>query len=220
MPEPNILQQQHAANSLSSILEEQANNNSNPIFRQSLVQVLSFKGHGKLMLICMIGILICAIYIGFSEHTIAIVKEIVDVSMTITLGLLAIFFTGYTLFQALSTKGTLVTLLTSTTSLYTSIIPLKKVQAPIYKVYNLYFLGISYYTTLIILLNFFLKIFLASIPEDFYIKAFSYTMNSALASILLIIYLLINVKLVLEVKSFLYNIYQSILVSDVSKLSN
>lgn len=136
-------------------------------------------------------------YVGFGEDTVTIAMKIVDMSNSIIIPVFSVLFMGYALFQALVGGSTLKRML------------IEEIEdKSMFKTYNLFFYGITIYNLFIIILNYFLLIVFQSVPKNWSIPFFGQIFNNILASALLLIYVIINIYALFEVKSFLYNIYQ------------
>lgn len=116
---------------------------------------------------------------------------------TICLTLLAMVFTGYALFSALMNRNTMETLLKH-----------KIGSISLYKKYNMAFLGLSIYYLSIIIVNFIFLIFLNNLPPDWHLAFLSSKTNLMLSTGILSIYLVIILNAIVEIKCFLYNLYQ------------
>ncbi|EPY2307635.1 hypothetical protein ACXATD_003332 [Clostridium sporogenes] len=137
------------------------------------------------------------INMAFSKDTISKFIKMIDISNTVILVLLGMTFTGFSLFQALATKSTLKQLLIN-----------KVKDKSLFKEYNLFFFGINIINLIIIILNFCLTIFMNNIPKNWSLPFFNTKWNNYISLILIILYVILNLFAISEIKSFLYNIYQ------------
>ncbi|MBT2719197.1 hypothetical protein [Bacillus sp. ISL-57] len=133
----------------------------------------------------------------FKKDYIKNFTTILDASITITLALFAIIFTGYALFQALTNGNSLKRLLTANIK-----------EQSFFKTYNLYFFILSISFLSIIILSFILVTIFKIIDPEWYLKLLPPKVNFILANILVSFYLTLVINIICEVKSFIFNLYQ------------
>lgn len=133
----------------------------------------------------------------FKKDYIKNFTTILDASITITLALFAIIFTGYALFQALTNGNSLKRLLTANIK-----------EQSFFKTYNLYFFILSISFLSIIFLSFILVTIFKIIDPEWYLKLLPPKVNFILANILVSFYLTLVINIICEVKSFIFNLYQ------------
>ncbi|WP_422487211.1 SHOCT domain-containing protein [Gudongella sp. DL1XJH-153] len=138
------------------------------------------------------------ILIGLSSDTILRFITVVEISKTISISLFGIAFTGYALFQAFVSGELLERLLIH-----------KGEEKSVFEEYNLFFFRICFLYLILILINYIVLIILKNIPSNYTLQPLSYMTNSIVSIILIFIYLLIHIFSLVEMKSFLYNIYQA-----------
>lgn len=208
-------EQQSARCNMVSILDEIIKDDTcTYISTKALLTALSLRGQYILFVFALVLSLIFSYIISYSTNTLSIMDKICEISFDLSLGLFAMFFTGYTLFQALANRGTILTLLSSKAPNTKTTIKFNST----YEEYNTYFLGICYLSILLLGITFITRLFLAIVPEDFYIKSLSNCINSTLAFILIFLYLLLNFKVIIECKSFVLNIFKAIIMSHSNML--
>jgi hypothetical protein len=137
------------------------------------------------------------------------VKEIINHITTISLTLLMMTFTGYAIFQALVNGKTLETLLKK-----------RDKDISLFKKFNLMFMGLNISYLSIIIISFLLCIILENIPTNWHIQMFSSDVNNIIATSLLSCYLVFVLNAFVEIKSFLYNLYQCFTLHAYSKYIN
>jgi hypothetical protein len=105
--------------------------------------------------------------------------------------------TGYAIFQALVNGDTLITLL-----------KISEKEKSKFQEYNYFFLAFSILYTIIIISNFCIALFLRNVSLDWHIAYFSVKVNNAIYSIVVSAYITIVLNALIEIKSFVYNLYQ------------
>lgn len=208
-------QQQRAAYNMVGILDEIIDDDKcTGVSKKALVVALSLRGQYTLFVVSLVLSLIFSYIISHSVNTISIMDKVCEISFDLSIGLFAMFFTGYTLFQALVNKGTVLTLLSSKAQSTKANIKFNST----YEQYNTYFLGVCYLSILLLGSTFSARIFLSVVPEDFYIPYFTESVNSTLACIFIFLYILLNFKIIIECKSFVLNIFKAIIMSHSNML--
>lgn len=124
-------------------------------------------------------------------------REIVNTINSFIIPVFAVIITGYSIFQALTNGRTLLALLKANEN-----------EKSKFQEYNYFFFSISILYLIIIILNFILSILLNNIPNSWYIKYFSIEANNKLFAFLTSIYLVFIFNSLVEMKSFIYNLYQ------------
>lgn len=117
---------------------------------------------------------------------------------TIIIPMFAVIITGYAIFQALANENTIKMLLTVK----------HKNSSSKFVEFNLYFYGISISYLIVIVINFCLTMLFKYLPADFYIPFLPVWVNEITSSFLISIYIAINLNLLIELKSFIYNLFQ------------
>ncbi|MEG2917841.1 MAG: hypothetical protein RR851_07930 [Clostridium sp.] len=151
-------------------------------------------------LIMVIPIINC---IDSNKTTITIVKCI-ELSNDIIKDLFAINFTGYALFQALASSNTLKQLLSSNGR-----------EMSVFKEYNLFFFGISILYVVIILTNY-LGLMILNMM-DLSSVDINNTLKYASIFVTFNMYIIINAFAIIEIKSFILNMYNCFNISAVTE---
>jgi hypothetical protein len=186
------------------------NNPSDTLIIKSIKSLVPSKRRSMLLLLIVIG-LFCLYYFvlinngNVIKNFMEIVKEINE----IVIPTFAVIITGYAIFQALANGSTLITLITVD----------GKEQSK-FEEYNLFFLGVSILYLFIMLFNLLLFIIFKNIPVDWYLKTLSIEMNNVLASFLIAVYLTFIINALIELKSFIYNLYQCFNINAASEAIN
>lgn len=110
----------------------------------------------------------------------------------------AVIITGYAIFQALTNGSTLITLIT-----------VKDKDRNKFVAYNKSFFGITILYLSIIILNLMLYIIFSNLPTNWSITVFSSELNNTLASIMISFYFVLIIHSLIEIKNFIYNLYQT-----------
>lgn len=120
--------------------------------------------------------------------------ESVNIIIIPTLGLAV---TGYAIFQALANGDTLITLL-----------KISKNDLSKFKEFNLFFLGFSILYLFIIIFNFLLLVFLKNVNSDWQLPYFNTEVNTIIYTVLISLYVTFILNALVEIKCFVYNLYQ------------
>ncbi|SMD81883.1 hypothetical protein BACERE00175_01677 [Bacillus cereus] len=117
----------------------------------------------------------------------------------------AVIITGYAIFQALANGSTLINLMA-----------VSEAEKSKFEEYNLYFFGLSLLYLGIIILNLLLMIFFKNVPADWSLPFVSHQVNEIIASVLMTIYLGVLMHSLIELKSFVYNLFQCFIINAAS----
>ncbi|PFY83990.1 hypothetical protein [Bacillus toyonensis] len=117
----------------------------------------------------------------------------------------AVIITGYAIFQALVNGTTLINLMA-----------VSEAEKSKFEEYNLYFFGLSLVYLCIIILNLLLMLFFKNVPADWSLPFLSNQVNEIIASVLMTLYLGILMHSLIELKSFVYNLFQCFTINAVS----
>ncbi|MEK5056025.1 hypothetical protein MHH96_21795 [Niallia sp. FSL K6-0212] len=123
--------------------------------------------------------------------------EIINNVYIIIIPIFAIIITGYAIFQALTNGRTLMALMRANEN-----------DRSKFQEYNYFFFSISILYLTIIIINFLLSIILGNLPEGWYFVYFNKELNNKLFSVFVSIYIVFIVNALIEMKSFIYNLYQ------------
>ena len=152
--------------------------------------------------VCLIifWIIFYVLYVAFFVNYIDGVKStiiIINNVNIIIIPIFAIIITGYAIFQALTNGKTLLALLKANDE------EMNKFQE-----YNYFFFAISILYLFIIITNFLLSVIVGSLPEGWFLPHFTAGINNNLFSILISMYIIFVLNALIEMKSFVYNLYQ------------
>ncbi|PEI81405.1 hypothetical protein COM25_04520 [Bacillus wiedmannii] len=117
----------------------------------------------------------------------------------------AVIITGYAIFQALANGSTLINLMA-----------VSEAEKSKFEEYNLYFFGLSLLYLGIIILNLLLMLFFKNVPADWSLPFVSHQVNEIIASVLMTVYLGILMHSLIELKSFVYNLFQCFIINAAS----
>lgn len=135
----------------------------------------------------------------FPHHSaIDIISDLTVNLNAIVIPIFAVIITGYAIFQALGNGNTMITLLTVKHN--------EKYSK--FAIYNLYFFGIACCYLILIIINFILMFIFKYMPSDWSIPYFTEKSNEFISSILISAYLIVILYLIIEVKSFIFNLFQ------------
>lgn len=189
----------------NDLLDEIYKHNFLYVFIKSIRHSLKKNNVITSILITILALILVLIKIGYSKDTISKFLPVVDVSNSIALVMFGAIIMGYTIFQALAQGPTLKEFLLNNES--------DKSQ---FHSYNLSFFNTTVLYLFIIIINYILIIFLKSIPENWYLIYLNNDINNFIATILISIYFLVNVYSLLEVKSFIFNLYKCFSINAVA----
>ena len=187
------------------ILDEIEKNSFLYVFIKSIQHSLQGSNIIISILITIVALVLALIKIGYSDDTIKKFLLVVEVSNTIALVMFGAVIMGYTIFQALAQGSTLKEFLLNNDS--------DKSQ---FHSYNLSFFNTTVLYLFIIVINYILIVILKSIPEDWCIIYLSNNINNFIATTLISIYFLLNIYSLLEVKSFIFNLYKCFSINAVA----
>ncbi|CEN80912.1 hypothetical protein [Paraclostridium sordellii] len=139
------------------------------------------------------------VYVVKSDNTYKYVKELISITDSTMIALLGITFTGYALFQALASG-------------YTLRVMLKNRENGISKFeeFNLSFFSLTIGFLLVISINYILRLIIPIIIDSNILTNIptSVDTKNLIFIILIFIYVVFNIYLLLEMRSFIFNIFQ------------
>ncbi|TGB04701.1 hypothetical protein [Halobacillus salinus] len=174
--------------------------NSISLLKPSRNRFLVIVGFAILIMILYYFVLINSV--NGIEHALGIVNYVTTVSVAI----LALIITGYAIFQALATGETLIGLLKTNQG-----------KRSYFLTYNNYFFAISLLYLTLLIVNFVLFVVLSGLPTDWALPYFSTKCNNMLYSLLMVIYLSFVFNSMIELKSFVFNLYSVFSTTAVQK---
>lgn len=138
-----------------------------------------------------------------STAAITVITDLTVNTNTVIVPIFAVIITGYAIFQALANENTIITLLTV------------KHEGTVSKfaIYNLYFFGIVCCYLILIITNFILLFIFKYFPEEWSSNLFSNTVNEIIAAVCISFYFVVLVNFIIEIKSFVYNLFQVFITS-------
>lgn len=176
------------------------------VFLKVANSALSLKTIKRVFLICILSLFSLPLinHISISENTYKYVEILVNSTDTLMLGLFAITFTGYALFQALTSGHTLISFLKERTKNMSK-----------FEEFNLSFFSLTLGYLFIISINYILKISLPIIV-DFKLLNFLGSFKNNIVNISIYFYFVFNIFLLLEMRSFIFNLFQCFNVNAIS----
>ncbi|MEA3318673.1 MAG: hypothetical protein U9Q88_01515 [Bacillota bacterium] len=132
-------------------------------------------------------------YINGLESTLNMVNNV----YIIVIPIFAIVITGYAIFQALTNGRTLLALLKANDN-----------ERNKFQEYNYFFFSISILYLAIIVANFLFSIILNILPKDWFLPYFTQNINNRIFCFFISIYIVFILNAIIEMKSFIYNLYQ------------
>ncbi|EPB8218819.1 hypothetical protein ACSW9K_07025 [Clostridium perfringens] len=160
-----------------------------------------------LFFICVFFIMLYPSYfIIVSGETLQTINLVLDKANTIILSLFAVGFTGYALFQALINRNTLKILFVSKGKKYS-----------LFEEYNLYFFSMTIAYLCIIIFNFIMIIFTIAIKPEWFSIEMKRVLNPICIAFISL-YLSVIVSAVVEIKSFILNLFQCFNISATSQM--
>lgn len=148
-------------------------------------------------------VILLAIYVSYIKvftrniNAVEATLQLVNTINSVVIPIFAVIITGYSIFQALTNGRTLLALLKANEN-----------EKSKFQEYNYFFFSISILYLAVIIINFLLSIFLNNISDTWHITFFTAKTNNQIFSILVSIYLTLVVNALIEMKSFIFNLYQ------------
>lgn len=158
-----------------------------------------------ILFLIMIIMLKKIISIGFANNTLELFLNIVSYSNNFAIPLFTLIFTGYAIFQALSNTETL-----------TALLSVEENEKSKFEEYNLSFLCTAMLYLSVIGMNFIILIVFSGVSSTWYLSEFSNLTNNVIATILVCIYIILNIHALLEVRSFIFNLYNCFAINAVA----
>lgn len=137
---------------------------------------------------------------------ISILADITVNLNTIMIPVFAVIITGYAIFQALSNGGTLIRMIAIN----------HEGKLDKFSTYNLYFYSLSLIYLGIIILNFLLLVTFKYMPTNWSLDFITNSINEYIAAFLITFYLILNLNFLIEIKSFIYNLFQIFITNGFS----
>lgn len=179
---------------------------SRKVFCEGFKEIIPCRNNYGSFLCSVIFAVIPAIIIASSSDTVELFVKSVETFNGIILSLFGIVFTGYAFFQALINDDLLVRLLASPQKINE-----KKVEGSNNKSMlqesNEYFINVMMLDVFAIFISSFLKITIGSMEKDFTLTN-SLILNNTIAFVGIFTYFVIMFRIVWEMKSFVFNIFQ------------
>lgn len=173
---------------------------SNELMRDALKVLMPERKHIKKYFCVILGCSIPAIYIAVSKDTVDVFFEIVQIINDIILSLFGIVFTGYALFQALIGKEMLIRMINNT-------VGEGKEEKSKLQESNELFAETMMLNFLCVMFNVFLLIIGKCIPNNWGFFE-NILINNMIAGIGIWVYFYVVTITLLEMKGFIYNIFQ------------
>lgn len=148
----------------------------------------------------------------FSNNTVDIIKDIINFTNNIALAIFSAVVTGYALFQALVNKNTLKVMFLQESN------SLKNDNHNLFIEYNLYFLVFCFLCIISIIMNYIIEIYIPifkGITTGFLSEYKNYICIVAMN-----IYFYFNLYLLLEVKSFIFNLFKCFNMNAISTITD
>jgi hypothetical protein len=173
--------------------------NSNKLFLESIDFFKLSKRRSCFLLLVFVVILVFLKFLLFNvTSAIDIISSLTVNINTIIIPIFAIVITGYAIFQALANGQTMITLITVRHG----------EESSKFKIYNLYFFGIGICYLILIITNFLLMIFFNDLPRDWHLPYLSQRLSELISATLISFYIVLVLNFLIEVKSFIYNLFQ------------
>ncbi|PGB63959.1 hypothetical protein [Bacillus toyonensis] len=182
------------------------NTKSDQIVKKSLV--LQIPSKRRFLFLVLVAVVFFAVHYCMlvqSENYIENFTDLLGNINDIIVPTFAVIITGYAIFQALVNGSTLINLMTAS-----------EADKSKFEEYNLYFFGLSLLYLGIIILNLLLMLFFKNVPDDWSLPFVSNQVNEIIASVLMTIYLAILMHSLIELKSFVYNLFQCFTINAAS----
>lgn len=182
------------------------NTKSDQFMKKSLA--LQIPSKRRFLFLVMVSLAFFAVHYCLLVHSESYIENFTDLLGNINdiiVPTFAVIITGYAIFQALVNGSTLINLMT-----------VSEAEKSKFEEYNLYFFGLSLLYLGIIILNLLLMLFFKNVPDDWSLPFLSNQVNEVIASVLMTMYLGILMHSLIELKSFVYNLFQCFTINAVS----
>ncbi|MEF2247315.1 hypothetical protein [Paenibacillus sp. IITD108] len=180
---------------------------SRALFKEAIIEILPEKDQWASSIIFGVISAVPAGIIGVSKDTVELFYKAVSNLNSIILALFAIVFTGYALFQALVNNDLLRRLIIADAKKSGKRSKEDKTRKSKLQESNEYFIKLMMLIISAIVINALLLLVIGSLPKDFYLPL-NNTFNNTMAAILIWIYFLYMFRILWEMKSFVYNMFQ------------
>lgn len=174
---------------------------STALFKESLKR--NFKLSIKRIFFLIFLFVLCFYFLfvfAFKETpAIAIISDLTVNFNTVMIPIFTVLLTGYAIFQALANENTITTMLTVVT---------EREKISKFVTYNLYFFGVICSYLVLIIVNFIILVIFKYMPQEWSSPLFTTKTNEFIAATLIGIYVTILVNFMIEVKSYVYNLFQ------------
>lgn len=180
---------------------------SYPLIKETM-ELFSLSVQRKLLLIILFIILFFITkFVLFDEkYAIEIISNLTNAMNSILLPMFTIIITGFAIFQAISNEVTLLRLLKVS----------HKGKESKFAVFNKYFFGIGFMYLVLIIINTVLQFIFSNMSKKWSIGLFDDCFNEVLAAFLINLYLIIIINALIEMKSYIYNLFQVFITSTAS----
>lgn len=188
-----------------------------PLFRSSLY--LFKLSWTRITTIGIVGLILFnfILFVLFKQiSAINFILEITNKLNAIIIPIFTVLITGYAIFQALANGNTLIRMI-SVNHIDTDNQKLENLSK--FGVYNLYFYGLSIFYLSLIILNYLLSISIGMVSEDWSLSFFSETQNEIICSLAITIYLIVVLNFLIEIKSFIFNLFQIFITNGVNEIT-
>ncbi|MCC3668626.1 hypothetical protein [Terrisporobacter mayombei] len=179
-------------------------------FRLVLLKILKKSCSMKTMkrVIIIVVLCICCLplmeYASISNKTYFYINNLIEVTSDLMIALFSSTLGGYALFQALTSGDTLISFLRQESD-----------EMNKFEEFNLSFFSLTLGYLLIILINYLLKIILPIIKDGKWISSFGNHQNT-IVIICIFLYVAYSIFLLLEMRSFIFNLFQCFNVNAIS----
>lgn len=191
------------------------NNSSRDAIKNALLDIMPKKNDKKLFqVIFLIMCIAISSMISFRDDTVTVLYGIVSDINAVVLTIFGIVFTGYTLFQALISNELLMRMIEETEECSENEKCNDKTK---FQESNDYFMNVMMVDIIAIVSNIVLMIILKAIPE-YYCLFNENLYNEILCIVLLFSYFAFQFRVLIEVKSFIFNIYQLFNIAACEKI--
>ncbi|KGR88413.1 hypothetical protein [Lysinibacillus odysseyi] len=183
--------------------------NSTALFKESIKRNMKIS---KKRAIFLIFLFLFCFYVLFrivfqKTPAISIISDLTVNVNTVIIPIFAVLITGYAIFQALANENTITNMLT--------VVNEGEDKISKFAIYNLYFFGVICSYLSLIIINFILLVVFKYLPADWSNPFFAETTNEIVAAILISMYVTVLINFMIEVKSYVYNLFQVFLTNAI-----
>lgn len=188
--------------SIKEIIGIKEESSLNMLLKTSSLFKISFRRSIFLLVTFIVLFFVIGNLLFVEKQATKIVTDLTTDLNTIIIPIFAVVLTGFSIFQALANKSTLQIL-----------ISVRQEDESMFVTYNKYFYGISFVYLILIIVNLILQFIFKNISSNWQLSIFPQVLNERISAVLISFYLVVIINFLIEIKSFIFNLFQIFLTS-------